>query len=87
MNTEALLPFGLQRDGSRQSVNGAEILPPDWLNPFDDATGKMNKTENTIAIHWYGKSWMSRTAIIRSMLTRPFHRLFGVHCFDWLKKR
>ena len=85
MNTEALLPFGLKRDGSRQSVSGVEVLPSDWLNPYDDTTGRMNKTGNTVSIHWYGKSWMSKSAIIRSTLTKPFHRVFGVDCFDSIK--
>ena len=86
INTEALIPLGLKRDGSMQNVAGAIILPPDYLNPYNDATGCLNKTAHTISIHWYGKSWMSKRAILRSRLTRPFHRLFGVHCFDWLKK-
>lgn len=86
LNTAALLPLGLKQDGSMQMVAGALILPADWLNPYDDATGVLNTTENTVAIHWYGKSWMSKSAIIRSTLTKPFHRLFGVHCFDWIKR-
>ncbi len=87
MNTSALLPLGLQQNGEYQMICGASILPSDWLNPYDDTTGVLRKTENTVAIHWYGKSWMSRSAIIRSTLTKPFHRMFGVHCFDWLKKK
>ena len=86
LNTEALLPFGLQLNGSRQSIAGAEILPVDFLNPYDDPTGRLNKTENTISVHWYSKSALSKRAILRSKLTRPFHRIFGAHCSDWMKK-
>lgn len=86
LNTAALLPFGLRLDGSRQNVGGAEILPFDWLNPYDDPTGRMRRTSNTVSVHWYGKSWMSRGTILRSRLTRPLHRIFGVDAFRRFRK-
>ena len=86
LNTAALQPFGLKLDGSHQHLAGAEILPADWLNPYDDPTGLLNVTQNTVSVHWYNKSWMSKRTILRSKLTKPFHRLFGNNGFDWLKK-
>ena len=86
LNTDALLNFGLKLNGQRQNVAGAEILPVEYMNPYDDPTGRLTKTENTISIHWYSKSWMSKGTILRSFLTKPFHRVFGVDCFQWLKK-
>ncbi len=86
LNTAALLPMGLVLDGTRQTVAGAEILPVDYLNPYDDSTGRLMRTSNTIGIHWYSKSWISKGAILRSKLTRPFHRIFGKDCFRWLKR-
>ena len=86
LNTKALLRLGLVLNGERQSVCGAEILPEDFLNPYDDPTGRLNKTENTVSIHWYSKSALSKKAIVRSKITRPFHRIFGKDCFQWLKK-
>lgn len=86
LNTEALLQFGLVLDGTRQNIAGAEILPIEYLNPYDDPTGRLNKTKNTISIHWYSKSWMSKGTILRSKLTKPFHRIFGTDCFKWLKR-
>lgn len=87
LNTQALLPFGLVRNDSRQNVAGAEILPTDYLNPYDDPTGRLNKTNNTISIHWYSKSWMSKRTILRSWITKPLHRIFGTDCFAWLKRK
>lgn len=87
LNTAALMPMGLVLNGERQNVAGAEILPADFLNPYDDATGKLNRTKNTVSIHWYSKSWISSGARLRSKLTRPFHRVFGVDCFRWLKRK
>ena len=86
LNTAALLPMDLTLNGQRQNVAGAEILPMDYLNPYDDTTGKLHRTENTIGIHWYTKSWISKGAVLRSKITRPFHRMFGKDCFRWLRR-
>ena len=86
LNTRALIPLGLRLDGTRQNVNGAEILPKDYMNPYDDPTGRLVRTSNTISIHWYAKSWMSKGTVLRSRITKPFHRVFGNDCFKWLKK-
>lgn len=85
LNTRALTPEGLLKNGKQQMVAGAIIYPVDYFNPYDDATGKLRKTKNTYSIHWYAKSWISKKAIIRSKITKPFHRMLGVECFKWLK--
>lgn len=87
LNTQALLPFGLKLDGSRQNIAGAEILPVEYLNPYDDPTGCLTKTKNTISVHWYSKSWMSKGTILRSKLTKPLHRIFGVDFFRKMKDK
>lgn len=86
LNTQALDVLGLEHTGKFQIVRGAAILPADYLNPYDDHTGRLNRTDNTVAIHWYAKSALSKIDIIRSNITRPIHRLFGVNCFSWIKK-
>ena len=86
LNTTALEILGLVADGSFQDFRGVRVLPVDWMNPYDDATGRLNKTKNTLSVHWYSKSWLSPGQRLRSKLTKPFHRLFGVNCFAWLKK-
>ena len=87
LNTAALVPFGLRLDGSRQTVAGAEILPIEFMNPYDEPTGRLNKTENTLSIHWYSKSWLSPGMRLRGKLTKPFHRLFGKDCFERIKRK
>ena len=86
LNTAALEKLGLSRDGSLQTIAGALILPIEYLNPYESATGRLNKTSNTYSVHWYGASWMSKRQKLRSAITRPIHRLFGEDCFQWLKK-
>lgn len=81
LNTQALMMHGLQKSGLRQTVLEAEIYPADYFNPYDDSTGRLNKTPNTHSIHWYSKSALSKKQILRSKLTRPLHRIFGVDFF------
>lgn len=75
LNTQALEAFGLVKNGQTQEVGGAVIYAADYFNPYDDILGKLRKTENTYSIHWFAKSWMSRGAILRSTLSKPWHRL------------
>lgn len=87
INTEALVRLGLTPNGERQQAGGAEILPPDWFNPFDDPTGRLRITENTYSIHWYQKSWIGRKSVFRSRLMRPLHRVFGTEAFRRFRKK
>lgn len=75
MNTYALLPYGLRQDGKYQMVCGATILPVEYLCPYDDITGEMKLTNNTVSIHWYSKSANGKFAVVKCKITRPFHRL------------
>lgn len=86
LNTMALVPFGLKLDGTRQNIAGAEILPAEYLNPYDDPTGRLNKTANTISVHWYSKSWLSKGTILRTKIMKPLHRIFGVDAFKRFRK-
>lgn len=81
LNTNALQKLGLCLNGEKQDLGIAVVYPVDYLNPYDDPTGLLNKTENTISIHWYSKSWMSKGTVLRSKLTKPLHRIFGVDFF------
>ena len=87
LNTAALLPFGLMCNGKQQTIAGAEILPEEFLNPYNSATGQLKKTKNTVSIHWYSMSWLTPMQRLKSALTKPFHRVFGNDCFAWLKRK
>ncbi|MBO5136223.1 MAG: glycosyl transferase [Clostridia bacterium] len=84
--TDILLKNGLSDGPGVQKVSDITIYPKDYFNPFDDATGRLRITENTHSIHWYSKTWLSKGEILRSKITKPFHRIFGNDCFRWLKK-
>lgn len=85
LNTNALLKYGLQRNGELQVVNNVIIYPQDYFNPLNSITGVLNKTDNTYTIHWYAMSWLSPGRRLRSYITKYFHRIFGERCFEWLK--
>ena len=81
LNTRALERFGLKKDGTLQTIANATIYPIEYFNPYESSTGRLNKTKNTVSIHWYSGSWLSKKQKFRSFFTRPLHRIFGVDCF------
>ena len=86
LNTAALEKLGLIRDGTRQVVADALILPVECLNPYESSTGRLRKTKKTYSVHWYSASWMSKKVKLKTAITRPLHRIFGEDCFKWLKR-
>ena len=91
MVTDLLKERGLVGDGTIEQVAGVIIYPPDWFNPFDDATGILRKTENTRTIHWYAKSWLPAEPAWKTRTKRLLRRLFGTERLSrigqFLKKR
>lgn len=84
--TEVLQSKGLRSINDIQEIAGVWIYPRDFFNPLDDATGKLDITENTRSIHWYSKTWISNYGPMRIKLTRMAHRLFGNNSLQWIKK-
>ena len=77
---------GLVHNGQKQVIDGWALYPSDYFCPLNDATGKLEMTENTATIHWFAKSWLSEKKRRISKVTKVFHRIFGEQCFVWLKK-
>lgn len=75
--TELVSDYGFIGNGQLQTCCDMTFFPKDYFNPFDDATGRLHKTENSYSIHWYDKSWMSRGRKLRNKCTRIIHRIFG----------
>jgi hypothetical protein len=86
LNTNALEKLGLRRDGSLQSFSWGTVLPKDYLNPYESATGKLKKTKNTVSVHWYMGSWLPAKQKIRSFISRPLHRIFGSDFMEKFRK-
>lgn len=75
LNTEALADLGLLRNGKKQIIAQAAILPMEYLCPLNDATGVLSRTDNSVSIHWFAKSPHGKWAYYRSKMTRLYHRL------------
>ena len=75
--TDLLKERGLTGNGSIEQVSGVNIYPPDWFNPFNNATGRLRKTDNTRTIHWFAKSWMPAEPAWRTKTKRLLRRIFG----------
>ncbi len=86
LNTAALEKLGLRKDGTVQRVSDALILSPDYMNPFNPATGVTKKTGNTISIHWYSAACLSPWRRLRTRIMRPVHRIFGEDTFKRFRK-
>ena len=86
LNSKALAKIGLVRDGSYQEFEWGTVYPKEYFNPYESTTGVLNKTKNTVSIHWYMGSCLTKGQLLRSKITRPIHRLFGTDCFAWLRK-
>jgi len=91
MVTDLLKDRGLTGNGMIEQVAGVSIYPPDWFNPFDDATGRLRNTDNTRTIHWFAKSWMPAEPAWKTRTKRFLRRLFGTERLSkigqFLKKR
>lgn len=85
--TDILVRKGLKGDGTREHVAGVDVYPPQWFNPFDDATGRLRKTAETRSIHWYAKSWMPKERALIVFLKRTIRRIFGTEAVARLGKK
>ncbi len=85
--TNIMLKHGLELNNRQQTIADFTFFPADYFCPFSNETGVLSKTERTVAIHWFNKSWLPKKLRFRLKITRIFHRLFGVNCFVWLKKK
>lgn len=81
LNTEALVKLGLKRDGSYQSFSWGTVYPKEYFNPYESTIGRLNITKNTVSIHWYMGSCLSGYQKVRSIISKPLHRILGVDFF------
>ena len=87
INSKIFNNYNFKLDNKIETINGITVYPSDYFNPLEVGTGTLKKTKNTHSIHWFAKTWVPKNKIIISKLTKPFHKLFGINCFNWLKRR
>jgi hypothetical protein len=57
--TGILKQHGLKNENTIQKLDGLIVYPVEYFAPKDYATGRLNISENTHAIHHYDGSWLS----------------------------
>ena len=77
MVTALLVQKGLKGNCGVEDIAGVKVYPQSWFNPFDDATGRLHKTADTRAIHWYAKSWVPEDSAVTVTVKRILRRLLG----------
>ena len=75
--TEMCKEYGLILNNQYQVINGFVLYPNDYFCPLENETGILRKTDNTVAIHWFAKSWVSDNNTKLLKYTRLLHRVFG----------
>ncbi len=75
--TEMCKQYGLILNNKYQVLDGFALYPSDYFCPLENETGVLRKTNNTVAIHWFAKSWVNDTNTKLLKYTRLLHRLFG----------
>ncbi len=86
LNTEALARLNLKRDGNYQKFSWGTVYPKEYFNPYESTTGRLKKTKNTVSIHWYMGSCLSIKQRMRSIISKPLHRIFGVNFMSFFKR-
>ena len=57
--TKICLKYGLKCNGEYQVVQGLALYPKDYFCPVTCGPGHLEKTENTVTIHWFAGSWFT----------------------------
>lgn len=86
--TDILKAEGLVAQEDRtQEVMGYTVYDSRYFNPFNPDTGKIELSPETVAIHRYAGSWLSRKARFRGKVYRFLCRVFGKKFAEKTRKR
>lgn len=77
VQTPILEKRGLLLNGKTQRLGAIMVFSAEYMNPRDFMTGRLQKTENTISIHWYDASWQSLADQKVQELRHKLTPLFG----------
>ena len=69
-NTRALEALGLRPNGTKQSLDGFVVFPPEVFCPMHHITGKLHVTPETYSIHHFHGSWKPEPPAFERRLKR-----------------
>lgn len=61
--------------------------PKEMFNPIDYNTKVKNITDRTVAIHWYGSSWMTKKQKLERYIKNTIKNLLGDKIFQFIKRK
>ena len=68
------------------NIDNVKFFPTEYFCPLDYKSRKMNITENTHAIHWYGESWLPDSTKKINKIKRFLRRILGEKLTFLIKK-
>ena len=77
--TQFLKTCGLETNGRRQKIQGADIFPAEYFAPLCFLDRRLKITKNTYSIHWYHASWHTPEQRRRIKQSQRINRIFGRH--------
>jgi len=83
--TDTLLQYGLVRNNRFQIVRDLAIYPMEYFEGKDNATGQLQITEHTYALHYYASSWLPNEKIRHKRVYRALCHIFGPRTAQWVK--
>lgn len=81
--TEGLLKYGFDDARELQVRDGFALLPWQYLDPLDAATGRMHKSAETLSVHRYAGSWLSEKDRYQKKLRRSLNAVHVPDALAW----
>lgn len=76
--SEMIKKIGIKLDGTFQNIDGiATIYPQEYFSPYDYINCYSKKTDNTVAIHYYYKSWLPMSTRIKTSIKKLISIIIG----------
>ena len=71
--------IGAKLDGNKERIEGiGSIYPMEVFSPYDYRYYQDCRTDRTITVHYFHKSWISKKDKIKQVLKKRFIKIFGV---------
>lgn len=84
--TDIFVKQGLIKEDRTQYVWNYTIYDSSYFNPFDMDNGKIKIKDNTVSIHHYAGSWVSKKEKLRGKIYFVICRIFGKNFAEKVRK-
>lgn len=68
-------------------VDNIAFFPKEYFCPYDYDSHKLSITENSISIHWYGESWLTKRKKFLKKIKRLLYKIVGEKNYNKIKKK